>query len=249
MLVAVAVARTVHSLRSTICLLTQISSTRADFIPPISSLQLQRTYSSYTAKLHRYSWCLPFILCTNHEFPMESARLKLMLSYEQYTLKLEELLIQSLHYCLAPSATSFSQHQLPSIPDYNFTLLEGIAFLDHVRFLSIISARVELMRSVLSPHAQHIAPVGGSARLELMQAPHIIHCYRCVFLASDLYPLTSVGPSLPPRHVSLLHRASGRLDLLSAVLPPRPSFLHFYVLFTSTVPTMHIMIYSGQFPQ
>ena len=78
MSVAVAVTRTVHSLRSTICLLTQISSTRADFILPISSLQLQRTYSNYTAELHWYSRCLPFILCTNHEFPMESARLELM---------------------------------------------------------------------------------------------------------------------------------------------------------------------------
>ena len=103
-----------------------------------------------------------------------------MLSYEQYTLKLEELLVQGLYYCLAPSVTSFSQHQLPSIPDYDFTLLAGIAFLDHVCFLSIISARVELMRSVPSPHAQHTAPVRGSARLELMQAPHIIHYYGCV---------------------------------------------------------------------
>ena len=194
MSVAVAVAKTMHSLRSTICLLTQINSTRADFIPPISSLQLQRTYSNYTAELHWYSRCLPFILCTNHEFPMESARLELMLSYEQYTLKLEELLMQSLHYCLAPSVTSFSQHQLPSIPDYDFTLLAGIAFLDHVRFLSIISARVELMRSVPSPHAQHTAPVEGSARLELMQAPHIIHYYGCVhfLLVTCIHLLPSV---------------------------------------------------------
>ena len=69
----------------------------------------------------------------------------------------------------------------------------------------------------------------------------------CTFLASDLYLLTSVGLSLPPRRVSLLQRASGRLDLKSAVLPPRRSFLHFYVLFTSTVPTLHNMIYSGRF--
>ena len=194
MSVAIAVARTLHSLRSAICLLTQISSTRADFIPLISSLQLQRTYSSYTAELHRYSRCLPFILSTNHEFPMELAQLKLMLSYEQYTLKLEELLVQSLHYCLAPSVTSFSQHQLPLIPDYNFTLFPGIAFLHHVRFLSIISARVELMRSVPSPHAQHTAPVGGSARLELMHPPHIIHCYGCVhfFLQTCIHLLPSV---------------------------------------------------------
>ena len=102
--------------------------------------------------------------------------------------------MQSLHYCLAPSVTSFSQHQLPAIPDYNFTLLAGIAFLDHVRFLSIISARVELMRSVPSPHAQHTAPVGGSARLELMQAPHIIHYYRCVYflLVTCIHLLPSV---------------------------------------------------------
>ena len=183
-----------HSLRSTICLLIQISSTRADFILPISSLQLQRTYSSYIAKLHQYSWCLSFILCTNHEFPMESARLELMLSCEQYTLKLEELLMQSLHYCLAPLVTSFSQHQLPLVFDYGFTLLAGIAFLDHVRFLSIISARVELMRSVPLPHAQHTAPIGGSARLELMQAPHIIHCYECVhfLLVTWIHLLPSV---------------------------------------------------------
>ena len=71
----------------------------------------------------------------------------------------------------------------------------------------------------------------------------------CTFLASDLYPLTSVDPSLRPHRVSLLHRASGRLDLLSAVLPPRPSFLHFYVLFTNTVPTLNSMIYSGRFAQ
>ena len=69
----------------------------------------------------------------------------------------------------------------------------------------------------------------------------------CTFLASDLYPLTSVGPSLPPRCVSLLQRASGQLDLMSVVLPPRRSFLHFYVLFTSTVLTLHNMIYSGRF--
>ena len=156
-------------------------------------------YSSYTAELHQYSRCLPFILCTNHEFPMESARLKLMLSYEQYTLKLEELLIQSLHYCLAPLLTSFSQHQLPSIPDYDFTLLAGIAFLDHVCFLSIILARVELMRSVPSPHAQHTALVGGSARLKLMQAPHIIHCYGCVHF------LLVTCIHLPPSVLHFLH--------------------------------------------
>ena len=69
----------------------------------------------------------------------------------------------------------------------------------------------------------------------------------CTFLTSQLYPFTSVSPSLPPCRVSLLHCASGRLDLMSAVLPPRRSFLHFYVLFTSTVPTLHIMTYSGRF--
>ena len=69
----------------------------------------------------------------------------------------------------------------------------------------------------------------------------------CTFLASDLYPLTSIGLSLPPRRVSLLQRASGQLDLMSAVLPPRRSFLYFYVLFTSTVPTLHNMIYSNRF--
>ena len=69
----------------------------------------------------------------------------------------------------------------------------------------------------------------------------------CSFLASQLYPLTFVGPSLPARRVSLLHRASGRLDLMSAVLPPRRSFLYLYALFTSTVPTLHSMTYSGRF--
>ena len=69
----------------------------------------------------------------------------------------------------------------------------------------------------------------------------------CTFLASQLYPHTSVGTSLPPCHVSLLHRASGRLDLMSAVFPPRRSFLYFYVLFTSPVPTLHSMTYSGRF--
>ena len=156
-------------------------------------------YSTYTAELHPRSRCLLFFLSTNHKFPMESARLELMLSYEQYTLKLEELLMQSLYYSLAPSITSFCQHQLPSFPDYDFTLLAGIAFLDHVRFLSIISALVELMRSVPSPHTQHIATLEGSARLELMQAPHIIHCYGCVhfLLVTCTHLLPSVRHFLP----------------------------------------------------
>ena len=232
MSVAVAVARTVHSLRSTICLLTQISSTRADFIPPISSLQLQRMYSRYTAKLHRYSRCLPFILCTNHEFPMELARLELMLSYEQYTLKLEELLMQSLHYCLAPSVTSFSQHQLPSILDYDFTLLARIAFLDHVCFLSIISARVELMRSVPSLHAQHTTPIGGLARLDLM------HCYRCVhfLLLTYIHLLSSV-----PHFLHVVYHFFIVLQVDSICCPPFSLLVRHFCTSTycSQVPSRH----------
>ena len=49
----------------------------------------------------------------------------------------------------------------------------------------------------------------------------------CTFLASQLYPVTSVGPSLPPASVSLLYRASSRLDPMSSVLPPHWSFLYF----------------------
>ena len=69
----------------------------------------------------------------------------------------------------------------------------------------------------------------------------------CIFLASQLYPVTSIGPSHPARRVSLLHHALDRLDLMSTVLPPRRSFLYFYVLFTSTVPTLRSMTYSGRF--
>ena len=181
---------------------TQISSTRADFFPPISSLQLKRIYSSYTAELHRHSSCLPFILTTNHEFLMESARVELMLSYVRYTLELEKLLLQSLYQTLAASITSFCPHQHPSFLVYNFTLLAGIAFLDHVRFVSIISARLELMRSVPSLHRRHTEALGGSARLDLIQASHIIHSYRCVYflLVNYIHFLPLV-----PHFLHLLH--------------------------------------------
>ena len=76
--------------------------------------------------------------------------------------------------------TSFCPHQHPSFPIYDFTLLPGMAFLDDVRLLSIISAQLELMRSPPTFHRQHTVAIGGSTRLDLMQAPHIIHSSQCV---------------------------------------------------------------------
>ena len=125
-----------------------------------------------------------------------------MLSYVRYTLELEKLLPQSLFRTSVASITSFSVHQHPSFRVYGFRLLPGIAFLDHICFVSITSTQLELMRSVSSLQRRHTEALGGSARLDLIQAPHIIQSYRCVrFL---LLNCTHFLPSVPP-FFDLLH--------------------------------------------
>ena len=117
--------------------------------------------------------------------------------------------------------TSFCPHQHPSFPVYDFTLLPGMAFLDDVRLLSIISARLELMRSPPAFHRRHTVAVGGSTRLDLMQAPHIIHSSRCVhfFLVNCM----DFVPAVP----SFLHVVETFFLVLQVESLRCPPFSHF----------------------